>query len=332
MVNSSDTEVVEYPHRRGGHCGSGAMRDLLEWAGLGWEGPPDEGLVFALSETDLPMRLGAEVSVHATDDPQEGWAWVRDAVREGRPALVWADIAELPYLRVRLQMSRHDIVVIGYDDEQQVAHVVDNDRDEVQLVPYSALARARSSQGFPVPTRHTYFDIAWPDRLPDLAEIAQTAFAQAAEAMTTSTGSSIVTGRDSAVGATGLAAVDLFAEDLAGWPEVFPDDILDLVLQALSAFVEKAGTGGGLFRRLLSSGADDIARLTGDGRANEVAAAAHLCAETWSLVASLARQDGPARGRVEQAARAAAVLPSLERDLVTALEIAGARQDLRTGA
>ena len=74
------------------------------------------------------------------------------------------------------------------------------------------------------------------------------------------------------------------------------------------------------------------ARLTGDGRANEVAAAAHLCAETWSLVASLARQDGPARGRVEQAARAAAVLPSLERDLVTALEIAGARQDLRTGA
>ena len=257
---------------------------------------------------------------------------MRDAVREGRPALVWADIAELPYLRVRLQMSRHDIVVIGYDDEQQVAHVVDNDRDEVQLVPYSALARARSSQGFPVPTRHTYFDIAWPDRLPDLAEIAQTAFAQAAEAMTTSTGSSIVTGRDSAVGATGLAAVDLFAEDLAGWPEVFPDDILDLVLQGLSAFVEKAGTGGGLFRRLLSSGADDIARLTGDGRANEVAAAAHLCAETWSLVASLARQDGPARGRVEQAARAAAVLPSLERDLVTALEIAGARQDLRTGA
>ncbi len=358
MVNSSDTEVVEYPHRRGGHCGSGAMRDLLEWAGLGWEGPPDEGLVFALSgaldlsyvrdaalmppvylvgrggdlETDLPMRLGAEVSVHATDDPQEGWAWVRDAVREGRPALVWADIAELPYLRVRLQMSRHDIVVIGYDDEKQVAHVVDNDRDEVQLVPYSALARARSSQGFPVPTRHTYFDIAWPDRLPDLAEIAQTAFAQAAEAMTTSTGSSIVTGRDSAVGATGLAAVDLFAEDLAGWPEVFPDDILDLVLQGLSAFVEKAGTGGGLFRRLLSSGAADIARLTGDARANEVAAASHLCAETWSLVASLARQDGPARGRVEQAARAAAVLPSLERDLVTALEIAGARQDLRTGA
>ena len=24
------------PHRVAGHCGSGALRDLLEWAGLGW--------------------------------------------------------------------------------------------------------------------------------------------------------------------------------------------------------------------------------------------------------------------------------------------------------
>lgn len=32
-------------------------------------------------------------------------------------------------------MSRHDIVVVGYDDEQQLAHVIDNDREEVQLAP-----------------------------------------------------------------------------------------------------------------------------------------------------------------------------------------------------
>ncbi|WP_218876352.1 BtrH N-terminal domain-containing protein [Nocardioides marinisabuli] len=41
-------QVSPYPHRIGGHCGSGALRDLLEWAGLGWDGPPSEGLVFAL--------------------------------------------------------------------------------------------------------------------------------------------------------------------------------------------------------------------------------------------------------------------------------------------
>ena len=145
--------------------------------------------------------------------------------------------------------------------------------------------------------------------------------------MTSADGPSIVSGRDStAVGATGLAAVALFAADIASWPEVFPDDVLDLILHGLSAFVEKAGTGGGLFRRLLSSGAADIARMTGDTRAGDVAVAAHDCAEGWSLVASLAREAGPARDRWQQAADAAGELPRLERDLVAALNVAAADQ------
>jgi hypothetical protein len=281
-------------------------------------------------ETDLPRRLGARVSVHATDDPQDGWTRVREAIDDGCPALVWADISELPYLRVRLQMSRHDIVVIGYDEERQVAHVVDNDRDDVQLVPYEALARARASRGFPVPTRHTYFEISWPDHLPDLASAAAEAFAQAAAAMSSSDGPSIVDGQRSAVGSTGLAAVDLFAEDIVGWSSVFDDDVLDLVLHGLGAFIEKAGTGGGLFRRLLSAGAADVARLTGGIPAEQVATAAHLCAEGWSLVASRARQEGTARSRLDAAADAAAALPDLERELVRALEIAGTAPDRRS--
>src|SRR3546814_16790753 len=102
-VCSSDLQVSPYPHRIGGHCGSGALRDLLEWAGLGWDGPPSEGLVFALGgalglsyvrsvglfpplylvgrggelELDLPRRLGAAAEQRVTDDPAEGWSWVR---------------------------------------------------------------------------------------------------------------------------------------------------------------------------------------------------------------------------------------------------------------
>src|SRR3546814_6446919 len=170
--------IADYPHRMGGHCGSGAMRDLLHWNGLGWDGPPSEGLVFALGgalsltyirsddltpplylvgrggdfEVDLPERLGAVAEVLATDDPHEGWTFVRDDIDAGRPSLVWADIAELPYLRVQLRMSRHDIVVIGYDEIGGTASVVDNDRADVQKIPLDALARARSSTSFPQPT------------------------------------------------------------------------------------------------------------------------------------------------------------------------------------
>ncbi len=40
---------IPYLHRRGGHCGSGALRDLTEWAQLGWGTETlSEGLVFTL--------------------------------------------------------------------------------------------------------------------------------------------------------------------------------------------------------------------------------------------------------------------------------------------
>lgn len=149
------------------------MRDLLQWHGLGWDGPPDEGLVFALGgdlglsylrsddlvppmylvgrgadfEIDLPRRLGGQVEVLTTDDPAEGWSWVRDDIDAGRPSLVWADIAELPYLRVKLQMSRHDIVVIGYDEIGGLP------RSSTTIGPMCRRSRSTRSLGRDLPPR-----------------------------------------------------------------------------------------------------------------------------------------------------------------------------------
>jgi hypothetical protein len=204
------TVQIPYRHRKGGHCGSGALRDLTEWAELGWGAEElGEGLVFTLGgalafsyvrsprlfpqaylvgrgndlEDDYLTRIGATFEVQSTDDPDAGWAFVTDEIDEGRPVMVWADIGELPYLRVRLHMSRHDIVIVGYDDQQRVAYVVDNDRDTTQPVPYDALRRARSSTGFPTPTRHITYRVDWPDRVPDLRSIAGSALAASAALM-----------------------------------------------------------------------------------------------------------------------------------------------------
>ena len=105
-----------------------------------------------------------------TDDPARGGQWVRDEIDAGRPPMVCADIAELEYLRVRMANTRHDIVVVDYDDDAQVAFIADNDRDELQRCSYASLAAARSSQGFPGPNRHGTFVYGWPERLRDPAE------------------------------------------------------------------------------------------------------------------------------------------------------------------
>ena len=344
-----DTALIQdYPHQMGGHCGSGALRDLLDWNGLGWDGPPREGLVFALGgalglsyvwssdlmppvylvgrgsdfEVDLPVRLGGKVDVLKTDDPDEGWSWVRDEIDAGRPSLVWGDIAELPYLRVKLQMSRHDIVVIGYDEAHGLAYVVDNDRAEVQEVPLDALARARSSSSFPEPTRHCTYRITWPATLPNLSEVAAEAFRQSATRMRHPSGPGIVDLALAANGAEGLDGVRQLASDVQTWGDL-PAEELEVLLFSLSAFVEKAGTGGGLFRRLLADGCDDIARSTGDAATADLADVVGRCARAWTQTARAGVQrDVDSRARAEAVAVEASVLPELESKVVESLEAA----------
>lgn len=344
--------LLDYPHRKGGHCGSGAIRDLLDWAGLGWGGSPSEGLVFALSgamdfayirssdlrppvylvgrggdlEVDLPRRLGAEVEVLSTDDPAEGWDVVRREIDSGRPVMVWADIAELPYLRVRLRMSRHDIVIIGYDDSSRVAYVVDNDREEVQEVPYDALERARSSMSFPEPTRHTSYLIEWPERLPNLGLIAGAAFSQASKSMVAGSSPPIAAPEGGVVSGTGLDGVAVFANDIAEWADTFDGAQLDHVLMGLGAFIEKAGTGGGLFRKLLAEGCTVIADTTGNPAVSRAGSAAAKAAAGWAELATAATgrgYDNPnVHERFARACRRAAKLPELEGALVEALKVA----------
>lgn len=349
--------LLDYPHRSAGHCGSGALRDLLDWAGLGWGGPPDEGLVFGLGgglgfsylrvpglvppvylvgrggdlEVDLLRRLGARADLRRTDDPVLGWQWVRDELDAGRPVMVWADIAELPYLRVRLQMSRHDVVVIGYDDATQTAYVVDNDRDDVQEVPFAALARARSSQSFPEPTRHATFLTQWPQGLPHLAAVAADAFAASVAGMRAG-GADLVDRSalpEGSVSGTGLTGLQTFADDLATWPEVLDETTLESALRVLPVFVEKAGTGGGLFRRLQAACCHDVASRTGSARSRAAGDAYDRCARAWSDLGAAATADLPVRQRARDAAAAASSLPGLEQAAAGALELAA--DELRNG-
>ncbi|MBM6547261.1 BtrH N-terminal domain-containing protein [Janibacter sp. YIM B02568] len=345
--------LLDYPHRKAGHCGSGALRDLLEWAGLGWEEVPGEGLVFGMGgglgftylrvpglappiyivgrssdlEVDLLARLGAEVDVRGTDDPMTGWDWVRRELQQGRPVLLWADIAELPYLNVRLQMSRHDIVAIGYDDDTETAFVVDNDRADVQEVPYQALARARASRSFPVPTRHTTYFVNWPQILPDLRSTAAAALVASVENMQAAA-TAIIPDTSAlppdAVAAAGTSGVAVFAEDVDRWRGFMPEPELDVALRSLHAFVEKAGTGGGLFRRLQAQFCADVARLTGSAEMAKAGTALLRCADTWSALAAAGRSDGSTLDRWRRVNELAATLPTHEDHAVSQMRMAAA--------
>ncbi|MFQ6331640.1 BtrH N-terminal domain-containing protein [Nocardia sp. CWNU-33] len=343
--------IEDYPHRLGGHCGSGALRDLIEWAGLGWNGPPSEALVFGMGggpsfqylqipglmpplyfvgrtadmELDLCARLGIDTRRDQTDDPALAWSWVTGELDAGRPVMVWADIMELPYLRVRLSNTRHDIVVIGYDTDAEIAYIVDNDRDDVQTVPLQALAKARYSSGFPDPNRHATYPMHFPDRLPDLLLAARDAATATVANLHGKTEEPIGAAETSLPpGSTrtlGLAGVEKFCHDVARWPADLTPDELGIALRTVRIFVEKAGTGGGFFRRLQSDFCKEVADLTGDKPFRAAADAYRDCADIWSRFAALATTDSPDHNDL---AACIADLPAAEHRAADALSLATA--------
>ncbi|MTD43761.1 DUF4872 domain-containing protein [Conexibacter sp. W3-3-2] len=313
-----DGQGPEFPHRRAGHCGSGALRDLLEFHGLDYgDGPLSEGAVFGLAgglgcfyvensaftppfylvgrtadlERDFAANLGIGLEVRETDDASEGWAWVRAELDEGRPTMVWADIAELEYLRVRMSNTRHDIVVAGHDPDAGIAWIADNDREELQQCSMESLAAARTSNGFPGPNRNTTFLYSWPERLVQPREAVHRGLARAVANM----------GQDAPSvgglrGGLGLAAVDALADGYPAWPETFDEADLEKALGGLWVFIVKAGTGGAMFRSLHARFLRDAAAWLSDDRLTSLAEHYDELAATWVALADAAKRGDHAAG------------------------------------
>ncbi len=329
--------IADYPHTLAGHCGSGSMRDLLGWAGLSYgDRPMGEGTVFGLSGTiaftylrgpglgtpiylvgrgptlteQLCDRLGIGHELRCTDDPAEGWTWVRDELDDGRPVLCWAEMAELPYLRVTMRMSRHDIVVTGYDTAAGTVTIVDNDREQPQTIGLDDLARARSAQGFPMPTRHACYRLRFPEQLPEIAPVAAGACIEAAAGLGEGVG--LPRPVAASVLASGTHGVRTFVDDLEGWDDLFCPDELARALTALRVFIDKAGTGGALFRRLQWEFLTDLADQIPTPQASAARDGYARVAEAWSAVAAATRGDDRAGARLSKVRAAAAGLPELE--------------------
>jgi len=314
--------AARFDHARAGHCASGSLRDVLAFHGLDFgHGPLSEGMCFGLGsglgflyapvpatrppiyivgrtealEEDFATNLGVPLTIRETDDPVAGLSWVRDELTEGRPPIVWSDIAELEYLRVQMSNTRHAIVVVAIDEETGVALLADNDREELQPCSLDSLARARASQGFPNANRHRTLIYDWPDQLSCPSDAITRAIRGSVANMRE--GGARLGGLDAPAG---LAGVEHFAAEYATWPETF-GEALPGILSALSIFIVKAGTGGALFRSLYAEFLADSAKLLDDHRLASAADTAESLAESWRRLAGRARAGEHAAGLVELA-------------------------------
>jgi hypothetical protein len=225
------------------HCGLALSEPMVFGlgAGLGFalhEGePPQQASRFFVGrspsfEQDLCESLGAELVTESYDKPASAWARCCELVAQGKPALVYTDLFELPYIGARNHWYGHLVAVIGYDGDEAI--LSDNERPEPVRVSIPALQRAL---GGPAPVPIDGISVL------SLGEVDPAAPKRTREAVLLQA----VRLTEEAAPRTGVPGLRTLAEELPSWKEQ-PD--ADRCFRLAAQIVEQRGTGGGLFRRL----------------------------------------------------------------------------------
>jgi hypothetical protein len=315
--------VAGYVHAAGHHCGSTSISRLLAFHGhavseamcLGLSAGVDFGYLVATGmspsryvmgrgptlEIDGLASLGVECTIRDTDDPAEGWAWVKNEIDAGRPAMIQVDIRWLDYYQTQTHFGGHKIIVFGYDEARQVALVSDNQFAEPQELPLAGLAKARAQTELPFFLHHDWFDVRVPEHLTPLDEAVPRAIRTLAARMLGDRGPM-----------WGVAAMSNLAADLPNWSAA-PD--WRWCARFGYQMLERRGTGGGNFRRVYAEflreaapHCADIARL---GLAEQI----QTIADHWTTLAYRLREisELPSPDGFNDAAAQVSELTGLER-------------------
>ena len=264
--------IENYRNLPAGHCGSGAMRNLIyHYCGLELE----EGVVFGLGagldsvfftyekasppfmlfgrgssmEVDLAETLGMDYAEQVQPDDDLAWQEVREEVMAGRPTMLSGDILYLDYREFKVHFPAHRFVLLGFDEEKEEVYIADRVREETETCSMQGLRSSRN----PPEAISTYN--AWGkftsgarrNSLPDACGLALYKTVTRMQGMDRSQRElmSHLAGNDNAIVEVGLQGLRTFAGQMKNWPE---REDATAHAQYVDNAIIKFGTGGGFFR------------------------------------------------------------------------------------
>ncbi|GAA1566205.1 BtrH N-terminal domain-containing protein [Actinomadura kijaniata] len=327
------TTVIDVDARGMRHCETTALGVLLRHQGLDLSEPMLFGLGSGLSfiywdskSMDFPFlggrvkpfeltrnlatALRLELLVQETTSPHKAWENVRASLDAGRPVGLQLDSYHLDYFSSKVHFGGHVVAMYGYDDHD--AYLVDTDRQGGAVsTGLAGLARARAARG-PMAARHRSFTLTVPRDVPSLGDRIVPAITACADAFL-----------NPPIANLGHRGVDKAGKLVRTWLQRTDAPERDLPQAAL--LMEKAGTGGALFRNLYRDFLDECTRLldsrhlrTGHGLYAE---AAPLWTEAAELIAK-AGESGDERC-LAQAGALLRDLSRMEREAMQALSRLG---------
>ncbi|MFF9333280.1 BtrH N-terminal domain-containing protein [Streptomyces albogriseolus] len=287
--------------------GLGSGLSFLYWDGKNMDFPFLGGRIKPFELTrNLAATLGLELLTQETTSPRRAWDNVAASLDAGHPVGLQLDSYHLDYFGSKIHFGGHVVAMYGYDDHE--AYLVDTDQQGGAVsTSLTGLARARAARG-PMTAKHRSFTLTAPRNPPVPREHIVPAVTACAEAFL-----------DPPIANLGHRGIEKAGKLVRTWLRRTDDPQRDLPRTAL--LMEKAGTGGALFRNLYR---DFLAECTGllDSSHLRTGHALYTEAATlWADVAVLIKQAGESGDEqcLVQAGSVLGALSRIEREAMQAL-------------
>ncbi|MGA5557473.1 BtrH N-terminal domain-containing protein [Streptomyces lavendulocolor] len=323
--------IVEHIDARGTqHCETTTLGVLLRHQGVDFSEPMLFGLGSGLSfiywdSKTLPFPflggrvkpfeltknlagvLGLDLLVAETTSPRRAWQNVAALLDAGRPVGLQLDSYHLDYFSTKVHFGGHMVAMYGYDDER--AYLVDTaPQGGAVTTGLAGLARARAERG-PMTARHRSFTVTVPaapaapkDRIVPAIRTCAHSFL------------------NPPIANLGHRGIEKAAQQVPRWLRRSGNPGEDLPRAA--ALMEKAGTGGALFRNLYRDFLDECTQLIDHSHLRTGHRLYTEAAALWTRVAALIAAAGES-GDPENLVEAGSALRELSRVETAAMQALG---------
>ncbi|MFC2059865.1 BtrH N-terminal domain-containing protein [Chloroflexota bacterium] len=226
--------------------------------------------------TNICRRIGAEVTIVETSGSKRGYEELKTLLRDDEPAVVYGDMAYLPYFALpeKVHFGGHVFVVFGLDEARDEVYIYDRGVNPV-TVRIADLARARSSKFLPFPPRHRLLKIKYPARIENLEKGIKASISECCRNML-----------KPPIKNLGLAGMEKWAKEVIKWPDQFQGmDLLGALMNGF-IYIETGGTGGSAFRLMYAEFLEEASAVLSQPVLKEVAEMMRKSAVVWSDIAS----------------------------------------------
>ncbi|MEK8213452.1 BtrH N-terminal domain-containing protein [Paenibacillus sp. FSL L8-0463] len=250
--------IENFAPYQGEHCETTAMGNLLQHAGVQLSEPMlfgiGQGLGFIYWDSkgmDFPFiggrakpdelsaclasRLQLNMKVKETSSVTKAWQNVQSCIEQGVPVGLKLDSYYLDYFTNKIHFAAHYAVIYGMDDEY--AYMSDTGQQGgLVATRLSSLAMARNAKGS-MSSRNRSFTLELTGDLPPLLPAIRSSILNNAHDYL-----------NPPIRNMGNKGIQKMSNEILKWPARSKDLEKDLCLTAM--LMEKAGTGGALFRNL----------------------------------------------------------------------------------